>query len=197
LVELTQVGRRHDDAAHRRGLLRAIQRWHRRGLGRPAPHAQQEHFDVVARRATARLDHALHPVDGVLLQQLQDANVVLDTAAGAVLLLQGFAQFAEHRRQLPAAKDVGVIQRRRPALQAAEVVLGIEDLLVPAVATRMRGDHLAAEHHVNAVDGRLDGDGLESSRARHAVAVIVETHHLVLVGLGGLDDTRMEALLGE
>lgn len=196
MVGLAQVRRRHQDAAHHRGLLGTIQRW-RRGLGRAAAHAQQDRFDVVARRATARLDHALHLVDGVLLQQLQDANVVLDAAAGAVLLLQGFAQVAEDGRQLPAAKDVGVIERRRPALQGAEVVLRIEDLLVLAVGARMRGDHLAAEHHCDAVDGRLDGDGLERSRARHAVAVVVETHHLVLVGLGGLNETRMEALLGE
>jgi hypothetical protein len=95
------------------------------------------------------------------------------------------------------AKDVGVIERRRPALQSAEVVLRIEDLLVFSIRTRMRSDHLASQHHVDAVDGRLDGDGLESRRARHAVAVVVETHHLVLVGLGGLNDTRIEALLGE
>jgi hypothetical protein len=197
LVELAQVGRRHYDAAHRYGLLRMIQRWRRRGLGRPAPHAQQDRFDVVARRATTRLDHTLHLVNGVFLQQLQDANVVLDAAAGAVLLLQGFAQLAEDRRQLPAAKDVGVIERRRPALQGAEVVLRIEDLFVFAIRARMRRDHSASQHHVDAVDGRLDGHGLESSRTRHAIAIIVETHHLVLVGLGGLHDARIEALLGE
>jgi hypothetical protein len=133
----------------------------------------------------------------VFLQQPQNANVVLDAAAGAVLLLQCFTQLVEDGRQVPAAKDVGVIERRWPALQGAEVVLRIEDLLVLAVRARMRGDHVAAEHHVDAVDGRLDGDGLKSRRARHAVAVVVETHHLVLVGLGGSDDTRMEARLGE
>jgi hypothetical protein len=89
LVKLAQVRRRHHDAARRRGLLRMIQRW-RRGLGRPAAHAQQDRFDVVACRATARLDHTPHRVDGVFLQQPQNANVVLDAAAGTVLLLQSF-----------------------------------------------------------------------------------------------------------
>ena len=196
MVKLAQVRRRHHDAAHRRRLLGVFQRRRRRGLGRPAPHAQQDRFDAVAGFATARLDHTLHLVDGVLFQQLQDTYEVLDATGWAVLFLQGFAQLAEYSRQLPAAKDVGVIQRRRPPLQGAEVVLRIEDLLVFSIRTRMRGDHLAAEHHVDVVDGRLDGDGLESSRARHAVAVVVETHHLVLVGLGGLDDTRIEARLG-
>lgn len=196
MVELTQVGRRHHDVTHGRGLLGMIQR-RRRSLGRPAPHAQQDRFDVVARFAPARLDHTLHRVDGVFLQQPQNANVVLDAAAGAVLLLQSFPQRVEDRRQLPAAKDVGVIERRWPALQGAKVVLRIENLLVLAVRTRMRGNHLAAEHHVDVVDGGLDADGLESRRARHAVAVVVKTHHLILVGLGGLDDARVEALLSE
>jgi len=196
LVELAQIGRRHHDAAHRRGLFRVIQRWRRHGLGRPAPHTQQDRFDVVARWATACLDHALHLVDGALFQQLQDTYEVLDAAAWTMLSLQSFTQVAEDRRQLPAAKDVGVIQRRRPALQGAEVVLRIEDLLVLTVRTWMHGDHLAAEHHGDAVDGRLDGHGLERRRPRHAVAVVVETHHLVLVGLGWLHDTRIETLFG-
>jgi hypothetical protein len=75
-------------------------------------------------------------------------------------------------------------------------MLWIEDLLVFSIRTRMRSDHLAPQHHVDAVDVGLDGDGPESRRARHAVAVVVETRHLVLVGLGGLDDTRIETRLG-
>jgi hypothetical protein len=133
----------------------------------------------------------------VFLQQLQDANVVLDAPSGAVLFLQRCAQVAEDSRQLPATKDVGVIERRRPALQGDEVVLRIEDLLVLAVRARMRGDQAAAEHYVDVVDVGLDDDRLESSRSRHTVAVVVETHHLVLVGLGGLDDRRIEARLDE
>lgn len=196
MVKLAHVRRRHHDAAHRRRLLRSIQR-RRSGRGGPAAHAQQDHFDVVARRTTAHLDHTLHRVDGVLLQQPQNANVVLDAAAGAVLLLQSCTQLVEDSRQLPVAKDMGVIERRRPTLQGAEVVLRIEDLLMQAVGTRMRGDHLAAEHHVDAVDGRPDGHRLESRRTRHAVAIVVEAHHLVLVGLGGLDETRIEGRLGQ
>jgi hypothetical protein len=66
-------------------------------------------------------------------QHLQDADVVLGAAARTVLLLQGFAQFGKHRRQLPAAKDVGVVQRRRPTLQRLQIMFGGEDLLVPAI----------------------------------------------------------------
>jgi len=69
----------------------------------------------------------------VFVQQLQNANVVLDAAAGAMLVLQGFAEIAKDRRQAPAAKDVGVIERRRSVLQGAEVVVWIEDLLMFAV----------------------------------------------------------------
>lgn len=196
MVELTQVRRRHHDATHRRRLRRTIQRW-RRGRGRPTPHAQQDRLDVVARWATAHLDHTLHLVDGVFLQQSQDANVVLDAAAGAVLLLQGGAEVVEDGRQMPATKHIGMVECRRPALQGAQVVLRIEDLLVFAIGTRMRRDDLVAEHDVDAVDSGLDRDALERRRTRHAVAVVVETHQLVLVGLGGLDDTRIEARLGE
>jgi len=132
LIELVQVRRRHDDTAHHGGLVRRLQGG-RRGRSRATPHAQQDGLHVIARFATARLDHALHLVDGVFVQQLQNANVVLDAAAGAMLVLQGFAEIAKDRRQAPAAKDVGVIERRRSVLQGAEVVVWIEDLLMFAV----------------------------------------------------------------
>lgn len=193
---MAEVRRRHHDTTQCRWLLRLIERGRRGDFARAAPHAQQDGLDVVARAATAGLDDTLDLVDSVFLQQSQDAHVVLDAATGAVLFLQGLPQFAEDRRQLPAAKNVGVIQPCRPALQSAQVVLRIEDLLVLAVATRMTRDYLAASHDVDAVDVRFDGHGLESRRTRHAVAVVVETHHLVLVGLGRLDDTGIEAVLG-
>jgi len=197
LIELIQVRRRHHDVTHRRRLLVAIQRGYRGSLGNAATHPQQDRLHVVARFATAHLDDALHLVDGVVIEQCQDARVMLDAARRAVLLLQRFAKFAEDCRQLPAAKDFGVIERRRPVLQSTQVVLRIEDLLVLGVGTWMRGDHSAAQHHVDAVDIRFDADSLECRRPRHAVAVIVETHHLILVGLGGLNDARIEAPFDE
>jgi hypothetical protein len=197
LIELIQVRRRHHDVTHRRGLLVAIQRGCRGSLGNAATHPQQDRLHVVARLATAHLDDALHLVDGVVIEQCQHAHVMLDAARRAVLLLQRFAQFAEDGRQLPTAKDVGVIERRRPVLQSTQVVLRIEDLLVSAVGTWMHGNYLRAPHHVDAVDISFNRDGLECRRPRHAVAVIVETHHLILVGLGGLSDARIEGRLGE
>ena len=43
---------------------------------------------------------------------------MLDATAGTVLFLQGFPEFAKDRRQVPTAKDVGVIQRPRPVTLA-------------------------------------------------------------------------------
>lgn len=91
MVELAQVRGRQHDAAHRCGLLGVFQRRRRRGRGRAAPHAQQDRLDVVTRFATACLDHTLNLVDGVLFQQLQDTDEVLDAAAWTMLSLQGFA----------------------------------------------------------------------------------------------------------
>jgi hypothetical protein len=73
----------------------------------------------------------------------------------------------------------------------------IENLLVLAVTARVRGDHLAAQNDVDAVDVGLDRHGLERRRARHAVAVVVEARHLILVDLGRLRDARIEALVGQ
>jgi hypothetical protein len=193
LVKLAQVWRRHHDVPHRRGLLVPIQR-RRRALVAPAAQPQQDGLHVVARFATAHLNDTLHLVEGMVVEQLQDTHVLLDTAARAVLFLQGFPEFAEEGRQLPAAKDVGMIQRCRPVLQGPQVVVGIEDLLVVAVRTRMRGDHLAAQHDVEVVDGGFDANRLERRRPRHAVAVIVETHHLVLISLGGLKDAWVKRM---
>jgi len=139
----------------------------------------------------------LHLVDGVVIEQCQHAHVMLDAARRAVLLLQRFAQFAEDGGQLPTAKDVGVVERRRPMLQGTQVVLRIENLLVPTVGTGMRGDHLSAQHHIDAVDVGFNRDGLERRRTRHAVAIGVEADHLILVGLGGLGDARIEVALGQ
>ena len=107
MIELVQVRRRHDDTAHRGGLVRRVQGG-RRSRSRATPHAQQDGFYVIALRATARLDHALHLIDGMLIQQLQDTHEVFDTAAGAMLLLQGLAEIAKDpeawgRREILAA----------------------------------------------------------------------------------------------
>jgi hypothetical protein len=169
----------------------------RRDRGRLAAHAKEDGFNVVARFTAAHLDHTLHLVDGVIVQQMQDANEMLDTPLRAMLLLQSVAQLAENGRQLPAAEDVGMIERRRPVLQRAQIMLRVEDLLVFPVGTGVRSDDLAAQHHGDALDVHLDGHRLKSGRAGHAVTVVVEAHHLILVHLGRLDDARIEAVLGQ
>jgi hypothetical protein len=133
----------------------------------------------------------------MVLQQVQDADVVLAAAVGPVLAFQRRPQFAEDGRQLPAPEDVGVVQRRRPALQSAEVMLRVEDLLVLAVAARVRGQDLAAQHDRDAVDVALDRHRLEGGGARRAVAVVVEAGHLVLIDLGRLADARVEGEVGQ
>ncbi len=128
---------------------------------------------------------------------MQDANEVLDTAVRAMLLLQRVAQLAEDGRQLPAAEDIGMIERRWLELQGFQIMPRVEDLLVLSVGTGVRSDDLAAQHHVDALDVRLDRGRLKGGRARHAVTVVVKAHHLVLVHFGRFDDARIEAALGQ
>ena len=139
----------------------------------------------------------LHGVDRVLLQQLQNTDVLLGAAAGPVLLFQGLPQLVEDGRQTPAAKNIGVIQRRRPALEAVQIMLRGQDLLVPAIGAPVRSDHLRAQHDVDAVHVRLDVYLLESGRARHAIAVGVVAHLLILVHLRRLVQARIERLGGQ
>jgi hypothetical protein len=109
-----------------------------------------------------------------------------------VLPFQVGPQLGKERRQLPAAKDRGVVQCRGLAIQRLQIVLRIQTLLVPAIRPRMLSDHLAAGDDRDVVHVALDGDGLKRRRARRAVAVVVETHGLVLVHLGRLEDARIE-----
>lgn len=196
MVELTDVRQWHAHVAYRRRPIRQIQgRWRR--VRRGTANAQQDGFDVEAARATAGLDRTLHQFRRMIVQQLQDAGVVLDPARRPVLPLQRPAQLLEDGGQLPVAKDVGVVQGGRPALERVQVMPRVEDLLVPAVGARVRGDHAAGLDHVEAVDVGLDRDGLEGSRARHAVAVTVVADRLILVRLGRLHDARIEGVVGQ
>src|SRR6516164_11487434 len=83
------------------------------------------------------------------------------------------AQAGESRRQLPVAVDRGVVECRRFALQDHQEMPGVEDLLAPTVAARVRGDDLAVGHDRDAIDVALDGHGSEGPAPGHAVAVAV------------------------
>lgn len=196
MVELRQVRQRHLHRAHQLRLLFHRQ-WRRcRALVlRTPPHALQNGLDVETGFGAALLDDALHGVDRVLRQQLQHADVLLGAAARTVLSLQRLPQFVEHLRQLPAAKDVGVVQRRRPAFEAVQIVLRKQDLLVPPVGARVRGNHLASQHYVDALDVNFDRYLLEGGGPGDAIAIGVATHLLVLIDLGRLIEAGIKRVL--
>jgi hypothetical protein len=174
-------------------LIRQIQRRRRRhAAGTPLPHALQNRLHVKAGFGSALLDCPLHPFASVLLQQLQNANVMLASVARSVLPLKGSPQLVKHGGQFPAAKDVGMNQRRRPTIQPVQIVLGIEDLLMATVRAWMRRDHLVTQHHVEVLDVHLDGHGLEGGLTGDAVAVGVIADHLVFIDLGRLENTGIE-----
>jgi hypothetical protein len=156
----------------------------------------QDGLDREAARA-AELDGPLHALDGVLGQELQDADVLPRPRRGAVLPLQVRAQLGENTRQIPMPVDVGVIQRRRLPLQHHQVVQRVEPLLALGIRARVPGDDLAAGHDHHLIDVALDGHRLERERPRHAVVVGVEANGLILVHLGRLRHARVERPFGE
>lgn len=192
MVELPQVRQRHVQRPHRRRLIRQVQRW-RYGAGTgPSLRALEDTLDVVTGRGAAPRDGALQHFRRLLGQQLHHAQVVLDAAPRPMLSLQVGAQLGKERRQLPAAEDGGMIQRRRLAFQRLQVMLRIETLLVLAIRPGMLRDHLAGSDHRDVVHIPLDRDRLKRGRPRHAVAVVVEAHRLVLVHLARLEDARIK-----
>lgn len=58
----------------------------------------------------------------------------------------------------------------------------------------MAGDHLTPQHHLDALHVSFDGHLLESGKARDAVAVGVEAHHLVLIDLGRPVQARIKGV---
>ena len=193
MVELLHVRQRHTHVTHCRYTIRQIQGRCRRGRLRPADTCQQG-FHVEAGRTTAGLDRTLHFLQAMVGQHMQDADIVLDAPPRTVLTLQVATQLVEDRRQLPVPKDVGMVQRCRPALQRVQVMSRVEDLLVLAITTRVRRDHLSALHDVHPFDVGFDCYGPEGGTTRHAIAVGVVADHLVLVGLGRLQHAGIEAM---
>jgi len=147
--------------------------------------APEDRDRVIAVALATTDDGLLHALDRMLSQELQHADEMAGAGAWAMLVLQGATQFAEHRRQLPVAVDVGVIQCRRLARQRHQIVQGIEHLLVVPVGAPMVSNHPAGGHDVHVGHVRLDGHVLKGVHARHAVAVAIEVHRLVLVHAGG------------
>lgn len=196
MVELLHIRQRHLHVTHRRRTIRQIQGCCRRGRLRAAD-THQQGFHVEAGRRAVSLDGTLYLIEAMVGQQMQDANIVLDATPGTVLAFQVAAQLVEDRRQLPVPKDVGMVHGGRPALQRVQVMTRVEHLLVLAIATRVRGDHLAALHDVHTLDVGFDRYRREGGAAWHAVAVAVEADHLILVGLGRLHRAGIEGIIGQ
>lgn len=193
MIEPLQVRQRHAHVAYRRGAMREIQR-SRDQASRLAADTQQNGFHIETRLAATALDGPLHLVQRMVQEQVQDTDKVFDSLSRPLLALQRAPQLVEHRRQLPMPKDVGMVQCRRPPLEGFQVMPRIEDLLVLAVTAGVRCDHLAAMYDLDMLDIGFDRDDLEGGGARHAIAVRIVAHHLVLVGLGGLHHAGIEGV---
>jgi hypothetical protein len=195
LIELAQVRRWHLQRTHCSRLLRQIQGRHCYAATALLPHALQDGLHIETGLGPALLDGTQDLLLGMGLQQLDDADVMLGPVTGPMLPFQGLAQFVEHGRQLPTAENIGVVQSCRPAVQPVQIMHGIKNLFVPAVATRMRRQHFATQHDVDPLHIGLDRHCLEGGGAWHAVAVGLVANHLVLVDFGRGVDTRIESLL--
>ncbi len=112
-----------------------------------------------------------------------------------MLGFQGLPQFPEQRRQVPVAKDIGMIQGCRLAPQHREIVQGVEDHLALLIATSMPGDDLVAGHDSHLINVALDCHRAEGPGPRHAVAIAVELHRLILVHLGRLLNAGVKGAL--
>jgi hypothetical protein len=131
----------------------------------------------------------------MLGQALQHADVLPCPARRTVLCFEVLPQLAKNGRQLPAAVDVGVIERRRLPAKADQVMERIEDLLALAITARMAGDALAVRDNLDVFDVSLDGHLAKGPGTRHAVIVVVEANGLIFVHLGRLHDAWIEGTL--
>src|SRR5207249_2589509 len=93
--------------------------------------------------------------------------------------------------------DRSVLQRGGPTPQGCQIVQRIKNLLVPAVAAFMPRHHLPARYHLDLADVAFDRYRLIGATTRHAVAVAVEMHRLVLIDLGRLHDAGVEGIRGQ
>ena len=159
----------------------------------PEPPDRGEDVIGVDRRLLAALaDGLFDHLHGVFGQQLQDAYVLPGSGRQTLPLLEVGPQLLEAGGQFPAVEHEGVIQRRRPAAEDRQVVLGLDDPFVPGVTALVPGDHAGLGCHLDPIHIRLDRHRLEGPAPRNAVAVRVEPHRLVLVHLGRLRHKRIE-----
>lgn len=115
----------------------------------------------------------------------------------ALLLLQVFAEFSEHGRQLPVLEYRSVIQVGRLAAEHHEIVLWNKTMFARGITSFMTSNRPITDHDLNVVYVGLHGRGLEGECAWHAVAVLVEADGLVLVDLARIADAIIKAAVGQ
>ena len=92
------------------------------------------------------------------------------------------------------AIDRRMVQTGWFSAQTLQIVQGIEDLMAMLIAPLMPGHNPPFGHDLHPVHVALDGHGREGIRPRHAVAVAVKGHGLVLVHLARLIDAGIETM---
>ena len=130
----------------------------------------------------------------MLRQQLKHADVLPHAGPRAVSSLQAFSEPRKHPRQLPAAVDVRMIQRRRTTPERGQIVQRIKHLVAGLVTPPVAGNHTIAMHDVHAVDVAFDRDCLERIGPRHAVLNLLKTHQLILVHLPWTHDAGIKGV---
>lgn len=158
-------------------------------------HTTNDAVSIRSFRAAQLFDGLRHWTDGILPQQFQHAYKLPHSGAVAMPFFQPGSQFAKHRRKLPIAVDVGVIQCRRTSGKRRQIMQRIKNLVARFITAFMRGHHLIVIDDVNAIDIALDRDGLEGRRAGNAVTHVVEADKLILIDFRRLADASVEAML--
>lgn len=90
-------------------------------------------------------DGSLDTFDGMLGQQLQDADVLLGAGPGAEALFECLLQLGERRRQLPVAIGVGMVERRGAPPEGQGGVERLEDLLIAVITAAVAGYDLSLD----------------------------------------------------
>ena len=92
------------------------------------------------------------PLDGMVGQQLEDADILPGAGAETEPLFEVAVQVGERWRQVPIAVDRGVVQGRRFALQNHQKMQGIEHFFAVAIAASVRCHLLPVGDHDDALD---------------------------------------------
>ena len=132
------------------------------------------------------------PLDGMVGQQLEDADILPGAGAETEPLFEVAAQVGERWRQVPIAVDRGVVQGRRFALQNHQKMQGIEHFFAVAIAASVRCHLLPVGDHDDALDVPFHRHRAEGEPPRDAVTVVVEAHRLVLIDLSRLEHASIE-----